>query len=267
MTKFPTEACLIMLPRTQYDGWWEAEDLLKQVKERALPIILSSISGKQALFDSDNTMQHCAFAPDPRRENRITLGPADEFLVIGSTTWGEENQSMIFPKISPNLAFHGQPKCIKTFLQERSLWQEEVRLSCWNKCEVRKTFCCERKVMKSRANFVSQQVMLEKMIVAARHLVILYAKFNCELKYYSLKSPCLRRNEPNPAIYKRIRRYMDVGIIGVFRIDFDLLTSELTITLLFVSMVVNYLLKMRILFLDLSCTCRITAKYTIFTEF
>jgi len=35
---FPREACVIMHPDKNNDGWWKADDLINQVVERAIPI-------------------------------------------------------------------------------------------------------------------------------------------------------------------------------------------------------------------------------------
>ncbi|CCI42326.1 unnamed protein product [Albugo candida] len=60
----PAEACVLVHQGAQHDDWWKAEDLLKQVKERAIPISKAQSPGKQALFAFDYATRHCAVAPE-----------------------------------------------------------------------------------------------------------------------------------------------------------------------------------------------------------
>lgn len=81
-----------------------AEDLLKQVNERAIPTFEAQLPGKQALVAFDNATGHLAFVPDALRATRLNLGPVGKFPIIRSPTWGDGNvQRMKFSKSSPKI--------------------------------------------------------------------------------------------------------------------------------------------------------------------
>lgn len=71
---------MILRPRNQHYGWWEAEDLLKHLNERAISIFEALFPGKQALFALDGATRHCTFALDTLRANWMNLGSGGEFL-------------------------------------------------------------------------------------------------------------------------------------------------------------------------------------------
>ena len=62
-----------MYPDTNRDGWWKNEDVVKQVKERAIPIFERTHPGKVALCMFDNSCNHNAFADDALVVSRMNM--------------------------------------------------------------------------------------------------------------------------------------------------------------------------------------------------
>jgi hypothetical protein len=68
-----TEACVIMHPGANRDGYWSNEDIIRQVVERAIPIFERTHPGKVALFIFDNSSNHNAMAEDALIVSRMNL--------------------------------------------------------------------------------------------------------------------------------------------------------------------------------------------------
>jgi hypothetical protein len=59
-----TEAVEIFEFGKNNQGYWDGADLLKQVREKALPIAEALYPGYSLLFLFDNATSHCVYAPD-----------------------------------------------------------------------------------------------------------------------------------------------------------------------------------------------------------
>ncbi|CCI10948.1 unnamed protein product [Albugo candida] len=132
------------------------------------------------LFAFDNASSHAAFAEDAIVSQRMNLGPVGKQPVMWNGMFGDgKSQSMVLPAYHP---LAGQPKSIKTVLQERNLW---IRLDC------RDLFgdsgatgsCCGRSIIPNQPDFKAQKDLLEETITVAGHLIICYPKFHCEFNF------------------------------------------------------------------------------------
>ncbi|CAB4416861.1 unnamed protein product [Rhizophagus irregularis] len=171
---FPREACVIIHPGKNNDGWWKADDLISQVVERAIPIFEARFPGCQALFAFDNASSHATFSPDALIAKNMNLNPGGKQPKIRRTYFGDENiqQDMIFPSDYHISNLRGQPKGLKQVLMERGLWPNEGL-----KLEE------ARKIMSQQPDFLAQKGRIKEVIVATGHKVIFYPKFHCELNY------------------------------------------------------------------------------------
>ncbi|CCI11631.1 unnamed protein product [Albugo candida] len=163
VSKFLTDVCgRLALAWKEYDGWWTAEHLHAQVRDKAIPIFTAQFPGAQALFGFDNATSHAAFAGDALVAKRMYLGPGGKQPKMRPTTYGDNvPQSMVYSDDYENEELRGKPKGIKAVLSERGLWQPGLCLP----------------------GFVAQRGLLEEVITAAGHKVISYLKFHCELNY------------------------------------------------------------------------------------
>jgi len=171
---FPKEACIIMFPGKNNDGWWKADDLVNQVVERAIPIFEARFPGCQALFAFDNASSHATFSPDALIAKYMNLSPGGKQPKMRRTYFGDERfqQDMIFPLDYHIPKLRGQPKGLKQVLTERGLWPDGGL-----KLEE------ARKIMSQQPDFLAQKGRMEEVIVAARHKIVFYPKFHCELNY------------------------------------------------------------------------------------
>jgi hypothetical protein len=179
------EACEIMKPSKNYDGWWTTDDLAKQVVEKALPIFECCFPNAQALFAFDNATSHVAFTTDTLRAKQMNLGRDGKQPQMWPTTYGNGIvQKMCFPPAHPPLLY-GEPKGL-IILEECDFWQPGLRLECKdqknNSCKDGKA-CYVCNVMASQPDFKAQHCLLEQMLTKCGHLSIFYPKFHYELNY------------------------------------------------------------------------------------
>lgn len=122
----PSEA-VVYFEYGQEEGYWEGDHLLRQVKERALPIAMSLYPGYQFLFLFDNATSHAVYSEDALRVRKMNkgIGGKQPFLRDG---WFDKEgqrqlQSMTFlgPDSLPEIIVPVQ-KGVQMVLEERGLW-------------------------------------------------------------------------------------------------------------------------------------------------
>jgi hypothetical protein len=187
------EACEIMKPGKNYDGWlsgknydgwWTTKDLAKQVVEKGVTILERHFPNVQAFFAFDNATSHVAFVADTLRAKHMNLGRGSKQPEMQPTTYGNRIvQKISFPPAHPPVLY-GDPKGLKIVLEERGLWQPGLRLECKdqknNPCKDGKA-CCAHNVMASQPDFKAQHCLLEELLAKRGHLSISYPKFHCKL--------------------------------------------------------------------------------------
>ena len=115
------EARLIIKPGNNGDGYLQTEDLVKPIRERAIPIfkILHPVS--DALFAFDNSQNHHAMAPDAMVANRLNLSNGKKNVKLQRDGW------YMLDGVKVNHALQtidGVQKGLKTILVERQLWPD-----------------------------------------------------------------------------------------------------------------------------------------------
>jgi hypothetical protein len=179
-----TEACVIMHPGSNRDGWWTNQDLINQVVDRAIPIFERTHPGKIALFMFDNSCNHNAYAEDALVVSRMNLKDGGKQPLL-------RNGKM--PDGSPhNLTFVDvdgvtKPKGIKRILEERGLWLEGLAKQC-SACKSHafdpmNPQCCASGILGHQPDFASQKNHTQEVIEAAGHMCVFYPKFHCELNF------------------------------------------------------------------------------------
>ena len=58
------EARQIIYPGSNGDAWWDCEQLIEQVKKKAIPVFEEAHRGCQALFIFDQSSAHATLLPD-----------------------------------------------------------------------------------------------------------------------------------------------------------------------------------------------------------
>ncbi|CAG8813997.1 9149_t:CDS:2, partial [Racocetra persica] len=96
------------------DGWWNSDDLVDQVINRAIPIFEARFPGAKALFAFDNATGHCVYAEDALLAKNMNLSPGGKQPKMRSTTYGDNiPQDMCFPEDYENPDLCGKPKGLK----------------------------------------------------------------------------------------------------------------------------------------------------------
>ena len=110
-----TEACVTMYNR---DGWWTNKDVVKQVKERAIPIFEHTHPGKVAMFMFDNSCNHTAYAEDALVVSRMNLKDGGKQPLLRNGKMPDESpHNLTFGDVDSVT----KPKSIKRILKEHGL--------------------------------------------------------------------------------------------------------------------------------------------------
>jgi len=158
-----TEACVTMYPGTNRDGWWTNKDVVKQVKERAIPIFEYTHPGKVALFMFDNSCNHNAFADDALMVSRMNMkdGGKQPLLRNGIMPDGSPH-AMTFTDVNGVV----KPKGIRRVLEERGLWIPGLKRKC-HACtqhdpDPNKLDCCATRILSVQPDFASQKMHIQE---------------------------------------------------------------------------------------------------------
>ncbi|TFK29060.1 hypothetical protein FA15DRAFT_678128 [Coprinopsis marcescibilis] len=131
----PEHARVIIYPGKNGDAWWDAKQLIDQVKTRAIPIFEKLYPGAVAEFFFDQLTAHSAFGPNGLRMADMNVRPGGKQPKMHNTKIPNNNlnpelcgkpQTMVFdenlPEDHPFYEFCGQPKGMRQVLEERGLW-------------------------------------------------------------------------------------------------------------------------------------------------
>lgn len=170
----PPEARIIIKPGKNGDGYWKNEDLVKQIRERAIPIfkILHPVS--DALFAFDNSQNHHAMAPDALVANRLNLSDGGKNVKLQRDGW------YMVDGVKVNHALQtidGVQKGLKTILVERQLWPDSGL-----------TLADARQLLSEQPDFQSQRDWLTETVHNAGSglNIIFYPKFHCEFNFIEM---------------------------------------------------------------------------------
>jgi len=96
------EARIYLRPGKDRDGYWTSEDLVEQVKTKAIPIFETVFPNCIALFAFDNSSNHAAYGSDALVANRMNLKPGGKQPKMRDTVFGPDNchQSTVNEKTS-----------------------------------------------------------------------------------------------------------------------------------------------------------------------
>src|ERR1700761_932457 len=123
------DARRIIYPGKSADPYWDAEQLIKQVQEGAIPIFEELFPNCTGVFIFDQSSAHNAFAKDALNVRNMNVRPGGKQSIMHDTIIPHDNpnpklrgkvQSMVFPSNHPTHA--NQPKGIAEVLCERGLY-------------------------------------------------------------------------------------------------------------------------------------------------
>ncbi|CAG8799636.1 19386_t:CDS:2 [Cetraspora pellucida] len=153
------EAHVMMVLGANYDGYWDSEKLLKQVK-RVVNIFERT---------------HLGYV-DVLVASKMNLGLDGLAPKMCKTMWNGSRQSM--------------PKGIQWVLNERGLWRDGMMLECIS-CKKKEADpniidCCVHRLMANQPDFLEQCGQIQQEIESRGHKVIFYPKFHPELNYIEM---------------------------------------------------------------------------------
>jgi hypothetical protein len=170
----PVETLKIIRPGKNGDGYWDNADLVKQVKEQALPIFRILHPDCDALFAFDNSANHHAMAPDALVASRLNLSDGGKNVPKLRAGWftDEHGQRTEHAMQTPD----GKRKGTRTILKERGLWPPRGLSRADAQC-----------LVANQPDFAEQLEWLEETVVSvAGYLITYFPKFHCELNHIEM---------------------------------------------------------------------------------
>jgi len=103
----PVEAREYLELGKNHEGYWTTENVLNQIKNKAIPIFEILYPNCIGVFAFDNSSNHAIFAKDSLVAKRMNLNPGGLQPKMYNTYWGTDNQSqsMVFSDDHPNESF------------------------------------------------------------------------------------------------------------------------------------------------------------------
>jgi hypothetical protein len=177
---------------SNYEGWWTTDKLLKQIKEKALPIFEATHSGCIALFAFDNATSHAAFANDALVASKMGWHDGGKQPYMRDTMFDGRIQNMVYPDNHVEVELRGKQKGMRTILLKRELYRNGLKKKC-NDCKTiklreqnTKIDCCGLKILELQPDFQAQKGIIQEEIERQGHMVIFYPKFHYELNFIEM---------------------------------------------------------------------------------
>ncbi|KAI2511745.1 hypothetical protein MHU86_2639 [Fragilaria crotonensis] len=131
---------VIIEPGKNHDGYWQATDILKQLKEKAIPAFNQMHPEARGLFIFDNSTNHGAYAADAlvAVASKMNLGSEGKVPMMRSTVF--VNGAGV--EIEQTMHEDNVPKGLKKVLLERELWIEKLPKHCGAKFAIESNPAC-----------------------------------------------------------------------------------------------------------------------------
>ena len=201
-----SDARIVFKPGKNRDGWFSANDLLKQV-DNAIDIFEGLTRGwAQGLFLFDNAPSHQKRAENALSARRMPKGACSHpsrlakhsILSAPKKGWTHfqggarmrcgrlpNSESQLFYFLDDHPTMPGWFKGMEVIIRERGLWPEGgLAAQCPEfHCPTGHTDCCCRRLLFSQPDFMAQKSQLQELIELRGHLCDFYPKYHCELNF------------------------------------------------------------------------------------
>ena len=170
----------IMVLRANYDGYWNSEKLIAQVR-RAIDIFERTHPDAIGIFAFDNATSYTAFVPDALVANKMNKAPGGKAPLMHNTTFNGRQQSMIIDydlivwdkEQKREVNIRGKPKGIKLVLEERGLWTWDMPLKC-KACtekepDLNRIDCCAHCFIANQSDFLGKKGLIQTIIESRGH--------------------------------------------------------------------------------------------------
>jgi hypothetical protein len=190
-SRFNSEARVFFKAGKNRDGYFDADDLLKQV-ENAIDIFEAKTNGfATGLFLFDNAPSHQRRAPDALSARKMPKNPHATWRhhkdgpKMRMTNFGVDKIPQEFHFAEDHLSMPGWFKGMEGIIRERGLWPPNgLNAQCEGfKCEAGKRDCCCRRLLFTQPDFENQKSHLEEYITSRGHICDFYPKYHCELNF------------------------------------------------------------------------------------
>jgi hypothetical protein len=167
------DSTVIMKPGAGSEGYWKNADLVRQVKEKAVPIFKILHPNCDGLFVFDNIQNHHALAPDTlsvSRMNRSDGGANQRMMRDG---WFLDSNGN--PIVQKMVMEDGKnSKGLQQVLFERGLCNPSFDLK------------QARKLLSEQPDFRYQQEWLAETVIEGECLIDFYPKYHCEFNFIEM---------------------------------------------------------------------------------
>eukprot|EP00474_Spongospora_subterranea_P000816 CRZ01274.1 hypothetical protein [Spongospora subterranea] len=113
----PTETVVIIKPGKNADGFWTNQDLVKQIREHAIPIFRILHSKSKMLLMFDNSQNHRALPPNALNAKVLNLNDGGKNVKLQCPGWFMKQGQ------TDDADECGSPQRLRTILHERGLWE------------------------------------------------------------------------------------------------------------------------------------------------
>lgn len=164
----------IIKPGSNSEGYWTNADLVKQTKEKALPIFKALHPNCDALLMFDNSANHHAFAPDALVASRLNLKDGGANLKdIMRDGWFLNEEGNRITQTNANM--NGQQKGLKAILLERNLWRQGMK-----RAEA-------VDLLMNQPDFLEQKEWLTETVLSEPGFNVgFFPKFHCEFNFIEM---------------------------------------------------------------------------------
>jgi hypothetical protein len=176
------QARTIIYPGSNGDPYWDCEQLIEQVKTKAIPIFEEAHPGCQALFIFDQSSAHAALPPDALKAFEMNKSNGGKQRHQRDTIIPDNNPCPEFRgKAQKMTTENGEQKGLQQTLEERGFNVSGMHAKCSPVCPWENNNCCMAWLLSKQDDFTNQVSMLETIIKKAGHECIFLPKFHCEL--------------------------------------------------------------------------------------
>ena len=195
------------------DGWWDFNDLMNQLEHDVLPIFKELHPNARGVFILDRSANHMKMHPNALNANELNLGDGGvNTPLMRDTEYFVYENGVEVRKEQKSQHSDGTQKGVKSYLEERNLWEDVLKLDCSEKSKCGEVDnCCARNLLKSQPDFQRQLRWphLKEFLASHGMLAAWLPAFHCEFNFIErffcwLKMKCREQCDYNFKFMKNV---------------------------------------------------------------
>ena len=170
-----------MKPGKQYEGYWDNEDLVNQLKNEVFALMEEMHPGKELVWIFDNSSNHHAKCKDGLCVKKLQKFDGGKQPVMRDSVWNGQPYNMQNER--------GQQKGAMRIIEDRlGYYPPHMNLQCktWSNCDPVNQQCCAKKIVADFDDFKAQRAWLVETVEDRGHTIIFLPKFHCELNFIEM---------------------------------------------------------------------------------